>query len=145
MSLVTDSWLLPEDAGSLTWDAGNAQNMGVAHYKLVHNGARLIGINDHNFTGGVGASADPHTAGDILCTVDLREKHKVSKGLPLWVGLNYPSRVITTSMITTHVYVQMSDNYASRRTNGLCIASLHGLLQASLLSLSKVLLLIPCL
>lgn len=47
--------------------------MGIAHGELVHDGARLVGIDDHHFAGGQGAGEDPHAAGggvrlrELLC------------------------------------------------------------------------------
>lgn len=42
---ITDSvWTI------LTRDAGDAEHMSIADSELVHHCARLIGINDYNFT-----------------------------------------------------------------------------------------------
>lgn len=48
---------------ALTWNAGDAQDMGIADGKLVHHGAWLVGIDDDHFAGGQGAGEDPHAAG----------------------------------------------------------------------------------
>lgn len=36
--------------------------MGIADVKLVHQRARLVGVDDDHLAGGVGAGEDPHTA-----------------------------------------------------------------------------------
>lgn len=43
--MQTSAW------ATLTGDAGDAEHMSVADSELVHHCARLVGINDHNFTG----------------------------------------------------------------------------------------------
>lgn len=47
---------------ALTWNAGDAQDVGIADGELVHHGAGLVGIDDDHFAGGQGAGEDPHTA-----------------------------------------------------------------------------------
>lgn len=47
----------------LTGDAGDAQHMCIAHGELVHNRARLVGVDDDHLAGGQGAGEDPHPAG----------------------------------------------------------------------------------
>lgn len=45
---------------SLTGYTGNAENMGVTHKEAFQNVPRLVGVNDHSFTGGLGTCADPN-------------------------------------------------------------------------------------
>ena len=47
---------------ALTWNAGDAQDVGIADGELVHHGAGLVGIDDDHFAGGQGAGEDPHAA-----------------------------------------------------------------------------------
>lgn len=57
----------------LTGDAGDAEHMSIADSELVHHCARLIGINDYNFTCWQGTGEDPDTTGrgihfmELLC------------------------------------------------------------------------------
>lgn len=72
---------------SLTGDAGDAEHMSVADSELVHHCARLIGIDNDNFTGRQRAGENPHTAGcgvhfmELLCLRD--SKHSVRFRVPL--------------------------------------------------------------
>lgn len=45
---------------TLTWYTGNAENMGVTNEEAFQNVPRLVGVNDHSFTGGLGTSTDPN-------------------------------------------------------------------------------------
>ena len=45
--------------------------MGITHGELVHNGAWLVGVDDHHFAGGQRAGEDPHTAGGGICLGEL--------------------------------------------------------------------------
>lgn len=47
----------------VTWDAGDAKNVGIADRELIHHRGRLVGINNHNFAGCQSAGEDPHAAG----------------------------------------------------------------------------------
>lgn len=46
----------------LTRHAGDAQHVSVAHVELVHQRARLVGVDDDHLAGRVGAGEDPHPA-----------------------------------------------------------------------------------
>lgn len=54
-----------------TRDAGDAEHVGIAHGELIHNSARLVGVDDHHFAGGQRAGEDPHTAGGGICLGEL--------------------------------------------------------------------------
>lgn len=44
----------------LTWYAGDAEDVGVAHKEALQDVSRLVGINDDSFSGGLGAGTDPN-------------------------------------------------------------------------------------
>lgn len=56
---------------SLTRDAGNAEYVGIADSKLIHHCARLVGINDHDFTCREGTRENPDSAGCGIHLVQL--------------------------------------------------------------------------
>lgn len=70
----------------LTRDAGNAEHMSIADSELVHHCARLIGINDYNFTCWQGTGEDPDTTGrgihfmELLCLQE--SKHRQNQCSP---------------------------------------------------------------
>lgn len=70
----------------LTRDAGNAEHMSIADSELVHHCARLIGINDYNFTCWQGTGEDPDTTGrgihfmELLCLQE--NKHRQNQCSP---------------------------------------------------------------
>lgn len=43
-----------------TWHTGDAKDVGVAHKEALQDVSRLVGVNDDNFSGGLGAGADPN-------------------------------------------------------------------------------------
>lgn len=71
----------------LTRDAGDAKHMSIADSELVHHCARLIGINNYNFTCWQGTSEDPDTTGrgihfmELLCLQE--SKHMGGISAPL--------------------------------------------------------------
>lgn len=67
---------------TLTGDAGDAEHMSVADSELVHHCARLVGINNHDFTGWQRASKDPDTAG---CGIHLMELLCLQQSRHTWV------------------------------------------------------------
>lgn len=44
----------------LTWYCSDAEDVGVAHKEALQDVSRLVGINDNNFSGRLGAGTDPN-------------------------------------------------------------------------------------
>lgn len=64
--LILQSTFIGEGGGvggvTLTWHARDAEDVSIADVELVHERARLVGIDDHHFTGRMRAGEDPDTA-----------------------------------------------------------------------------------
>lgn len=56
---------------SLTWDAGDAEHVGVADEEALQDVPGLVGVDDHGFGGGLGAGADPDQRGQLVLVPQL--------------------------------------------------------------------------
>lgn len=45
---------------ALTWYTGDAEDVGVTHSEALQDVSRLVGVNDDNFSRGLGAGTDPN-------------------------------------------------------------------------------------
>lgn len=65
-----------------TWYTGDAKDVGVAHKEALQDVSGLVGVNDDNFGGGLGAGTDPNQRrhfimlSQFLLSILLKKKKK---------------------------------------------------------------------